>query len=178
MWQRGSNHSLMGQCCGCRLPATLRDPISEKAYTAGYLNPVARLLDPDIGVEYLFSNDLRLNLAPHEIVAQGKIIKESSLGVSNSNEQLTRYYEFKSATGCRGLSTPIVMLDYTDASTFFEYPIAHCTALGLHSQIIKQMRECIGFDQFNSVCRRFGKRCAFTLRPSLLKRPVTRMLPE
>ena len=26
IWQRGSNNSLMGQCGGCRLPATLQNP--------------------------------------------------------------------------------------------------------------------------------------------------------
>ena len=178
IWQRGSNNSLMGQCGGCRLPATLRDPKNEKKYAAGYTNPVPCILDPDIGVEYLFADDPRLNLAHHEIMAQGKMIEESWLEVRNCNEQLARYNELKSATGCRGLSTPIVMLEYTDASTFFEYPVAHCMALGLHKQFMIQMRECLGADQFNSACRRSDKRCAFILRPSLLKRPVKRMLPD
>ena len=88
IWQRGSNNSLMGQCGGCRLPATLRVPgaVLDKAYVGGYLNPVECLLDPDIGVEYLFANDPRLNLAHHEIMAQGKMIEESWLEVRNSNE--------------------------------------------------------------------------------------------
>ena len=72
------------------------------------------------------------------------------------------------------MSTPIVILEYTDATSFFEYPIAHCMALGLHSQIMKQ----IGDDQFNSACRRADKRSVFLLRPSSLKRHVKRILPE
>ena len=155
-----------------------RYPTISKAYSGGYLNPVECLLDPDIGVEYLFANDPRLNMAHHEIMAQGKMIEESWLEVRNSNEQLARYNELKSATGCRGLPTPIVMLEYTDAATFFEYPVAHCLALGLHSQIMKQMRDCLDYDQFNSACRKADKRSAFILRPSVLKRPVKRMLPE
>ena len=55
-------------------------------------------MDPDIGVEYLFANDPRLNLAHHEIMAQGKMTEESWLEVRNSNEQLARYNEVKSAT--------------------------------------------------------------------------------
>jgi hypothetical protein len=178
IWQRGSNNSIMGQCGGCRLPATLRDPTTGKAYTGGYLNPVECLLDPDIGVEYLFSNDPRLNLAHHEIVAQGKMIEESWMAIRASEENLARYKELKSATGCRGQSTPIATLEYTDASSFFEYPVAHCMALGLHSQFMKHMRNTLGEDAFNRACRRSDKRCAYILRPSILKRPVKRILPE
>ena len=165
----------MGQCGGQRLPATLCDPINEKGYIAGYLNPVTCLLDPDRGVEYLFLKDPRLNLAHREIMAQGKIIEKSWLEVRNQNKQLARYIELKSTTGCRGLSTPIVVLGYTDASHFFEYTVAHCMALGLHSYITMQMRECLGPDQFNSACIRYDKRGVFILRPSLLKRPVKRI---
>ena len=77
----------MGQYGGCRLPTTLRVPgaIPDKAYAGGYLNPVECLLDLDIGVEYLFANDPRLNMAHHEIMAQGKMIEESWLEVRNSN---------------------------------------------------------------------------------------------
>jgi hypothetical protein len=178
IWQRGSSNSLMGQCGGCRLPATLVDPYSKKSYTGGYLAPVKCLLDPDIGVEYLFSSDPRLDLAHHEIVSQGEMIDESKKSVRDSHEIIARYEELKSATGCRGTSTPITMLKYTDASTFFEYPVAHCMALGLHSQFFKQMRDIIGDDQFNKACRRSDKRSSYILRPSILKRPVKRILPE
>lgn len=98
IWQRGSKNSLMGQCGGSRLLATLCNPINDKAYVAGYLNPVPCLLDPDAWVKYLFATDLRLNMTHHEIMAQGKIIEESWLEVRNSNEQLARYNELKSAT--------------------------------------------------------------------------------
>lgn len=168
----------MGQCGGCRLPATLRDPANGKAYSAGYLNPVECLLDPDIGVELLFSSDPRLNLAHHEIVAQGKMIEESWRAVFDSQENMARYTELKAATSCRGTSTPINVLEYSDASTFFEYPVAHCMALGLHTQFIKNMREVLGPEQFNRACRRVDKRCSYILRPSVLKRPVKRMLPD
>jgi len=80
----------MGQCGGCQLPATLRDATFGKPYSAGYLNPVECLLDPDIGVDYLFSSDPRLNLAHHEMVAQGKMIEESWMAVRDSKDNLAR----------------------------------------------------------------------------------------
>ena len=178
IWQRGSNNSLMGQCGGCRLPATLYDPKLKKSYCGGYMKPVKCLLDPDVGVEYLFASDSRLHLAHHEIVSQGEMIDESKKSVQHSHEIAARYEELKSATGCRGTSTPITILKYSDASTFFEYPVAHCMALGLHSQFFKQMREIIGDDHFNKACRRADKRSLYILRPSVLKRPVKRILPE
>jgi hypothetical protein len=168
----------LGQCGGCRLPATLRDPTSGKAYTGGYLNPVECLLDPDIGVENLFSNDLRLNLAHHEIVAQGKMIEDSWMAVRHSQDSLARYEELKSATSCRGQSTPITTLGYTNASSFFEYPVAHCLALGIHCQFFKDMRDILFPDEFNRACKRTDKRCAYILRLFILKRPVKRILPE
>ena len=136
----------MGQCGGCRLPATLREFPTGKTYSGGYLNPVECLLDPDIGVEYLFSNDPRLNLAHHEMVDQGKMIEESWMAVRDSKDNLARYEELKSATGCRGQSTPITTLAYTDCSTLFEYPVAHCLALGLHRQFFIGMRDVLGPD--------------------------------
>ena len=178
IWQRGSNNNIFGQCGGCRVPATLRDPTSNKAYTAGYLEPIECILDPDIGVEYLFANDPRFALAHHEIVEQGKIVDQAKEVVAKGEDNLARYTELKSATGCRGLCTPIMILEYTDATSFFEYPVAHCMALGLHSQLMKQMRDVIGHEQFNNACKRADKRLAFILRPSSLKRPVKRILPE
>ena len=142
------------------------------------MESVRCLLDPIIGVEYLFSGDPRLDLAHHEMVAQGEMIEAARKSVRGSQENLARYNELKAATGCRGRSTPISLLKYTDSSTFFEYPVAHCMALGLHSQIIKSMRDTLGDDQFNRCCRRSDKRAAYILRPSVLKRPVKRMLPE
>jgi len=59
-----------------------------------------------------------------------------------------------------------------------EYHVAHYRALGLHSQILKQMRDVLGYDAFNSACKRADKRAGFLLRPSVLKRHVKRMLPE
>jgi len=168
----------MGQCGGCRLPATLRGPDGKKAYCGGYLKPVKCLLDPDVGVEYMFCSDPRLDLAHHEIVEQGEMVSESFKSVRDSAESLARYTDLKANTGCRGISTPISMLPYTDASTFFEYPVAHCMALGLHSRIMKQMRGILGETQFNKACKRAYKRSAFLLRPSLPKRPVKRLLPE
>ena len=69
-------------------------------------------------------------------------------------------------------------LKYTDATTFMEYPVAHCMALGLHSQFMKQMRDVLGDDAFNNACKRADRRIAYIRRPSVLKRPVKRMLPE
>jgi hypothetical protein len=83
----------MEQCGGCRLPATLREFLTGKSYSGWYLNPAACLLDPDIGVEYLFSNDPRLNLAHHEMVDQGKMIEESWMAVRNSKDNLAWYEE-------------------------------------------------------------------------------------
>ena len=168
----------MGQCGGCRLQATLRDVGSGKAYAAGYSKPVDCILDPDIGVESVYADNPRLHLAHHEIMAQGKMVEEAWRAVRDSEENLARYNELKGATGCRGVSTPISILEYTDASTFLEYPVAHCMALGLHSQIMKQMRDVLGSDEFNFACRRADKRSRFILRPSIMKRPVKRMLPE
>jgi len=126
----------------------------------------------------LLSSDPRLDLAQHEIVAQGELVEESWKSVRNSHENLARYNELKASPGRRGRSTPICCLKYTDASTFFEYPVANCMALGLHSQILKMMRGTLWEDEFNRACKRFDKRAAFILCPSLLKRPVKRMLPE
>ncbi len=125
-------------------------------------------MDPDIGVEYLFLNSPRLNLAHHEIVAQGKMIEESWRAVRDSQDNLARYEELKSATCCRGKSTPISTLAYTDASSFFEYPVAHCLALGLHRQFFKDTRDILGPDQINRAYKRADKRCAYILRPSIL----------
>lgn len=178
IWQRGSNSSVHGQCGGCRLPATLRDPESNKPYSAGYLKPVECLIDPDIGIEMLLADDPRLRLSHHDIMAQGEMIEISKEAVRNGSEQKVRLEDLKGATGCRGKSTPITLLTYTDAYTFMEYPVAHCMALGLHSQIIKQMRDVLGFEAFNNACKRADKRAGYLLRPSILKRPVKRMLPE
>ena len=54
----------------------------------------------------------------------------------------------------------------------------HCMALGLHSQNLKQMRDVLGYDTFNSACKRADKRAVFLLLPYVLKRHVKRMLPE
>jgi hypothetical protein len=129
-------------------------------------------------MEMLFANDPRLRLSHHEIMAQGEMIEKAKEAVRNAGEQKVRLEDLKGATGCRGISTPITLLPYTDAYTFMEYPVAHCMALGLHSQIVKQMRDILGYDAFNSACKRADKRAAFLLRPSLLKRHVKRMLPE
>ena len=48
----------------------------------------------------------------------------------------------------------------------------------LHCQIVKQMRDVLGYDALNSACKRANKRAVFLLRPSLLKRHVKRVLPE
>ena len=136
------------------------------------------MLEPDIGIEYLFANNPRFSLAHHEIMEQGKIVHEACLAVCKGNSNLVRYTELQTATGCHGYSTPIMLLEYTDATTFFEYPIAHCMALGLHRQLMQQMRDVIGDDGFNSACKRSDRRCAYLLRPSSLKRPVKRMLPD
>jgi len=78
----------MGQCGGCRLPVTLRDPLTNKAYSGGYLNTVKCLLDPDIGADYLFSSDPHLDLGHHEIIAQGEMVEESWKSVRDSAEAL------------------------------------------------------------------------------------------
>ncbi len=115
MWQRGSNSSIYGQCGGCRLPATLWDIESNKAYSALYLKPVECLIDPNIGMEILLANDPRLRLSHHEIMAQGKMIEKAKEAVRNAGEQKVRLEDLKDATGCRGISTPITFLPYTDA---------------------------------------------------------------
>jgi hypothetical protein len=167
-----------GQCGGYRIPATLKDGTSGKSYTVGYLKPVECMIDLDIGVKMLFAGDKRLILAHHEIMAQGKMIEESRQVVGKSDEHLARFTELKAATGCRGVSVPISILLYTDATTFVVYPEAHCMALGLHSQFMKQMRDVLGEDAFYNSCKRANKRVVYILRPSILKLPVKRMLPE
>ena len=178
IWQRGSNSSVFGQCGGCRVPATLRDLAANKPYAGGYLRPIECVLDPNIGVELLYADNPRFALAHHEIMEQGQMVEAARVAVANAEEENIRYAEFKTATGCRGLSTPIVILEYTDSTTFFEYPVAHCMALGLHKQIMVQMRDVIGELQFLNACRRSDKRSLYLLRPSSLKRPVKRILPE
>ena len=142
------------------------------------MKPIECIIDPDIGVEMLFADDARLYLVHHEIMAQGKMIENARKAVQNGEENVARFTELKAATGCRGLSVPILILKYTDATTFMEYPIAHCMALDLHNQIIKQMRDVLGEDAFNNAFKRADKRVVYLLRPSALKRPVKRMLPE
>ncbi len=178
IWQRGLNNSLFGQCGGCRLPATLRDLDTNKAYSAGYIKPVECVIDPDIGMEMLFAGDVRLRLTHHEIMAQGEMMEKLKEAVRNGSEHKTRLEDRRGRTGCRGISTPISILTYTDAYSFMEYPIAHCIGLGLHPHILKLMRDCLGCDEFNSACKRADRRAAYLLRPSVLKRPVKRMLPK
>ena len=40
------------------------------------------------------------------------------------------------------------------------------------------MRDVLGFEAFNNACKRADKRAGYLLRPSILKRPMKRMLPE
>ena len=80
----------------------------------------------------LFADDTRLYLVHDEIMAQGKMIEDARKAVQNREEIVARFTELKAATGCRGLSVPILILKYMDATTFMEYPVAHCIALGLH----------------------------------------------
>ena len=100
------------------------------------------------------------------------------MAVRHSQDNLARYEELKSATDCRGQSIPITTLGYTDASSFFEYPVAHCLASGLHRQFFKNMRDILGPDELDHACKRADKRCAYIIRPSILKRPVERILSE
>jgi len=51
------------------------------------------LLDPDIGVEYLFADNPRLTLAHHEIMEQGKMVEEACVAVAKEEENLVRYTE-------------------------------------------------------------------------------------
>jgi len=111
-------------------------------------------------------------------MAQAELIEEAKHAVRKEEEVMSRYIDLKGATGCRGKSTPVFLLPYTDASTLMEYPIAHCMALGLHKQFFYQMRDVLGVDNFISACKRADKRAAFLQRPSILKRPVKRILPE
>ena len=129
----GSHSSVFGKCGGCRVPATLRDLAANKPYAGGYLRPIECVLDPDIGVEFLYADNPRFALAHHEIMEQGKMVEEARVAVKEREENsVTRYSELKTATGCRGLSTPVTILEYTDSTTFFEYHVAQCMALGLH----------------------------------------------
>ncbi len=121
--QRGSNSSINGQCGGCRLSATLRDLESNKPYSAGYLKPVECLIDPDIGIEMLLADDLRLRLSHHDIRMQGEMIEIYKEAVRNGSEQKVRLEDLKGATGCRGKLTPITLLTYTEAYAFREYPV-------------------------------------------------------
>ena len=130
-----------------------------------------------IGVECLHSSDPRLYLARHKIAAQGELVEESWKSVRNSQENVASYNELKATTCCQGRSTPICCLKCTDISTFFEYPVAHCMPLRLHSEIIKMMRDTLGKDEFHRACRRCDKRDAYIINPSLIKRHVKRMLP-
>ncbi len=81
-----------------------------------------------------------MHLAHDEIMTQKRTVEDALRFVRSLEEERVRYEELKWATGCRGLSTPITILEYTDASTFLEYLVVHFMALGLHSQIIKEMR--------------------------------------
>jgi hypothetical protein len=112
-------------------------------------------------MEMLFANDPRLRLSHHEIMAQGESVDKAKEAVRNAGEHKYCLEDLNGATGCRGKSTPITLLTYTDAYTFIEYHVAHCMALGLHSQIGKQMRDVIGYDAFNSACKRAAKRDIF-----------------
>ena len=114
-------------------------------------------MDPDVGEEYVYANNPRLFLSHDEVMDQGKMVEEARRAVRNSEDNIARYNELKGATGCRGLSTPISLLEYTDATKYFEYPVAHCMALGLHSQLLKQMRDTLGAEQINKACRRTDK---------------------
>ncbi len=105
------------------------------------------------------------------------MIEEARRAVGKGDDILARFIEVKIATGCRGVSVPISILQYTDATKFEEYPIAYCMALGLHNQFMKQMRDVLGEDAFNNACKRADKRVVYILRPSILKRRVKRMLP-
>jgi len=111
-------------------------------------------------------------------MAQCKIIKEARRAIGKGDEHLARFTELKAATGCRGVSVPISILQYSDATTFLEYPVANCMALGLHGQFTKQMHDVLGEDAFNNACKRADTRVVYILRPFVLKRPVKRMLPE
>jgi hypothetical protein len=125
----------------------------------------------------LFADNPRLRLTHDEIMSQRELVERAKEAVRNKSDNAARYEDMKYATGCRGISTPIDVLPYTDAYTFFEYPVAHCMALGLHSQIVKQMRDVLGCDEFNNACKRSNKYATYLLRPSVRKRPVRRMLP-
>ena len=90
IWQRGSINSILGQCGGCRIPATLRDPDTRKAYTASYKEPVPCILDPDVGVEYVYANNRRLFLVHEEIMEKGRIVEEARRAVRNSEDNIAR----------------------------------------------------------------------------------------
>ena len=62
------------------------------------------------------------------------MVEEARVAVAKPAENLIRYTELKDATGCRSLSTPIVILEDTDSAFIFEYHVAHCMALGLHKK--------------------------------------------
>jgi hypothetical protein len=103
IWQRGSNNIIFGQCGGCRVPATLRDFVTKKPYAGGYLKLIECVLDPDVGVEFLYAENPRFSLAHHEIMEQGKLVEEVRDAVAKAEENLIRYTELKVATECRGL---------------------------------------------------------------------------
>jgi hypothetical protein len=115
-------------------------------------------LDPDIGAEFLYTDNPRFSLAHHEIMEQGKMVEDAGVAVAKAEVNLIRYTELKAAPGCRGLYTPIIILEYTDSTSFLEYLVAHCMALAMHKQLMIQMRDVIGHDQFINACRRAVKR--------------------
>ena len=96
--------------------------------------------------------------------------------VQKGDEQLAHFNELKIVSGCRGLSVPIAFLQYSDATAFMEYPVAHYMALSLHNQFMRQMRDVLGEDAFNNDCKRVDKRAIYILRSSDLKRLAKRML--
>ncbi len=91
---------MFDQCGGCRVPATLRDPASNKPYTGGYAEPIECLLDFNIGVEYVYADNPRFTLTYHEIMEQGKIVEEARVAVHEGEENsVTRYYKLKVPQG-------------------------------------------------------------------------------
>jgi hypothetical protein len=179
-WLRGSNSSLNGQCGGCRAPATIRDSEggNNKAYIGGYSENFMFELDPRIGPQPFRCGDMRLRLTHNQMFEQALDIEYRRKLVKIGVEDKVRFDEIKAAYGCRGLCEPIRIMPWLDYTTYFAYPICHNLLLGLHGQILGNIRDKVGAKIFENAVRASDKLMMFLRRPAENKRPTKRILPE
>ena len=177
--RRGANNGLI-QCSKCRTPATPRDPDDPKNthnYVGGYLAPFMILLDIARGQEFLLAGDRRLRVNHDSIVEQGKLLEGMEEDIRNGG--LTTKEELDTArrnTGSRGLSVPVKLLPYTDATLLYDYPICHMVCLGLYPAMLKHTHDVLG-PRFLAVIRMSDAWVKTIRRPSEMKRPFRNLLP-